>query len=269
MHLIREWFASQNQRRFKMGCYYFVLAGAAFFIISLGGFTGIRHGKISSVHNVHYVDCIGSNFLFRGGLPQTGKPLVFNYKGLQRAIMEAGKKAGVEVPSAYYLIDVNLLNIEKPTDAALISVEYQFFKSQPYLGQIQIWGMVGTKLSPTDSLLLSCRDYLARNLDQWLADRLVTRVELLRKWLTGESKNPKPIVIYVHCVAGCDRTGELIGAYYLRYLRKSWEEMNALNRSMCPRNRHFGSKHYRAIQWYALWLNLKHGIPLNWYQNFP
>jgi len=187
--------------------------------------------------------------------------------------MDAGKKEGVKIPSAYYLIDVNLLNIEKPNDAKLISMEYQFFKAKPYLGQIQVWGMVGTGLSATDPLL-SCRGYLARHLDQWLADKLVTRVEILRKWLTGgpmfiRKKNPLPIVIYVHCVVGCDRTGELIGAYYLRYLLKSWEEMNALNRSMCPRNRHFGSKHYRATQWYAHWLDLKYGIPLKWYQNFP
>ena len=180
----------------------------------------------------------------------------------------------MKIPSSFYLIDVNFLNIENPEDAQRILVEQRFFQSKPKLGRIQVWGMNGSGLSVKDPAVATCRQYLARQLDQWLNDKLAYRVETLRKWLEGglptfHGQTNLPIVIYLHCVAGCDRTGEFSGAYYLRYLRKSWEEVNALNRSMCNHNRPFGCKNYRALQWYCLWLNLERGFSLNWWQDFP
>ena len=142
------------------------------------------------------------------------------------------------------------------------------------LGWIEVWGMNGTGLAANDPVLAPSREYLARNLDGWLNDRLPSRVETLRRWLEGSSSHFRdqtnlPIVIYIHCVEGCDRTGEFSGAYYLRYLNKSWEEVNALNQSMCHHNRPFDCKNYRAVQWYCLWLNLERGFALNWWKEFP
>jgi hypothetical protein len=253
----------------------FILAISAFYIVHFTGHINNLNLKVSNeVNNVHYVDSVGSNFLFRGGLPLTKNPLAFNYNGLKSTIIDAGKNAGVKVPDAFYLIDVNLLNIEDPVDRERIYIEQQFFESNPKLGYIQVWGMVGTRLSATDPAFSASRDFLGRNLDNWLSDKLGERVELLRKWLTGSQpivsgKTTLPIVIYVHCVAGCDRTGEFIGAYYLRYMNKSWQEMNELNQSMCHHNRYFNCRNYRADQWYCLWLNLKRGFTLNWQEEFP
>jgi hypothetical protein len=243
-------------------------------LVITSGLAGhLNQGTAKEVRNVHYMDSVGSNFLFRGGLPQTGNPPVFNYKGLKQAMMNAGKRAGVKVPSSFYLVDVNFLNIENPKDARWIAVEQKFFQTNPKLGRIQVWGMNGTGLHITDQVFAANRVYLARNLDSWLNDRLASRVEILRGWLEDASpvlqgKAKLPIVIYIHCVAGCDRTGEFSGAYYLRYLHKSWEEVNALNRSLCHRNRPFGCKNYRAVQWYCLWLNLERGFSLNWWKDF-
>jgi hypothetical protein len=226
------------------------------------------------VSNVHYVDSAGPNFIFRGGLPLIKNQQVFNYNGLKQAIIEAGKRAGVRVPGKFFIVDVNLLNVENPADRERIFVEQQFFKTNPNLGFIQVWGIVGTKIRATEPLLAGCRNYLGRNLDGWLSDRLGKRIEIVRQWLTGQrpvSGIPPnlPIVIYVHCVAGCDRTGEFIGAYYLRFMNKSWQEMNALNQSMCHHNRPFNCRNYRATQWYCLWLDLEKGFSLNWRQEFP
>ncbi len=291
---IQKWFAKYDQtltnpgakpgsderdgRRGPKGHYplrniflYLILGIAAFLCVVHFGSGG--PGVIKEVSNVHYVDSVGTNFLFRGGLPQTGNPPVFNYKGLKRAVINAGKQAGVKIPASFYLIDVNFLNIENPKDARWISVEQRFFRTKPALGRIQVWGMNGIGLNVNDPALAANREYLARNLDQWLNDKLAKRVETLRGWLEGPSpaghgQIKLPIVIFIHCVAGCDRTGEFAGAYYLRYLHKSWEEVNALNRSMCHRNRPFGCKNYRAVQWYCLHLNLKHNFKLNWWKEF-
>jgi hypothetical protein len=254
---------------------YIILAIAAFFIVTFFKRTGTPIKRpVSEVKNVHYVDCLGSNYLFRGGLPLTGKPPVFNYRGLKQSIIKAGKKAGVTVPSEFYMMDVNLLNIENPEDAGRILTEQQFFQAKPRLGRVQVWGMNGTGLSLNDPKLAASREYLARNLDQWLNDKLVKRVKQLRKWLERPApgfngKVKPPLVIYIHCVAGRDRTGEFSGAYYLRYLHKSWEEVNTINRSIHRNNRPFGRKNYRAVQWYCLWLNLERGYHLNWWKEFP
>jgi hypothetical protein len=226
------------------------------------------------VPNVHYVDSAGRNFLFRGGLPLTNNERTFNYPGLKRSVIEAGKAAGVSVPNDFFIIDVNLLNIENTGDRNRISVEHQFFQSNPTLGFIQVWGIHGTGLQATDPQLAGSRNYLGHYLDSWLRDGLSGRIEKVRQWLTGEQADSRvvtdlPIVIFVHCAAGCDRTGEFIGAYYLRYMNKSWQEMNALNQQMCPHNRPFNYRNYRAAQWYCLWLNLERGFSLEWYQQFP
>lgn len=257
----------------KLLCFLILVIATFLLVLFVRRSGGQNDQVIHDVRNVHYVDSTGSNFLFRGGLPQIEKMSTFNYQGLRNSILKAGKNVGLNIPSSFYLLDVNLLNIENREDANRIFVEYQFFKSNPQLGQLQVWGMVGTGVQATDQSLTGSREFLASNLDNWLCDKLILRVNALRQWLTDSPSLPGnfsslPLVIYVHCEAGCDRTGELIGAYYLRFMNKSWEEMNALNQSMCNRNRPFHCKNYRATQWYCLWLNLEHGFSLNWQKNF-
>ncbi len=72
-----------------------------------------------------------------------------------------------------------------------------------------------------------------------------------------------PVVIYVHCFGGCDRTGELIGSY------KSWEEMNSLNKGCCRIDGKTGETIYAAencdaLRWYGPWLNLNFGRSIRW-----
>ena len=95
-------------RRFWNYYFYLILGVAAFLFIILSGRLGHPlPWEVKEVPNVHYLDSVGSNFLFRGALPQTGTPPVFNYEGLKKAIQNAGKQAGVKPPYSYYLIDVN------------------------------------------------------------------------------------------------------------------------------------------------------------------
>jgi hypothetical protein len=105
-----------------------------------------------------------------------------------------------------------------------------------------------------------------------LPDPLIWRVATLRSWLEDPSTLPiqplpqpaQPLVVYVHCSGGCDRTGEMIGAYRLRYMPSSWTMADAwLN--MCkehPCDLPMGCNNYRAVQWYAFWLNQTLGFSL-------
>jgi hypothetical protein len=94
-----------------------------------------------------------------------------------------------------------------------------------------------------------------------LPEPLVARIEQVRQWL--ESPSPQPelpsVVVYVHCDGGCDRTGEMIGAYLLRFPKLTWEQMYATN---IPCGRPFGCNNYRAVQWYAYYLNYALGYSI-------
>jgi len=246
---------------------------------SAGG--GDSDTSTSNVKNVHYVDTVGTNFLFRGERPLTGDGItsaVFNLDGLKRAIAEQAELAGVTLPPSYTLVVISLLwlnDVENPEQAAkergLLFEEISFFKANPQIGQVNSWASKGTGLSPLDPSLSSVRDYLGMNLDSWLSDPQVWRVEKLRAWLENPSELgiTGPVVIYVHCFGGCDRTGELIGSYAMRYMDKSWEEMNSLNKGCCRIDGTTGETIYatencNALRWYGLWLNLKFGLSLHW-----
>lgn len=226
-----------------------------------------------TVPNVRYVDKFGRNFLFRGAHPVieiTGKPARFGYEALRSALENAGRDAGQEIPSSFTLIDVSLLWVENPQDhnreRALVMAEEAFFSTRPDLGQLHMWPLQGTRLDPADPSIGMHRQYLAQNPDSWLSDSLVVRVETLRKWMENSSTFgvTGPVIIYVHCFGGCDRTGELIGAYSLRYLNMTWEEVRSLNAGHCRPDHDYEKNNCNALQWYGIWLNQNSGRSLSW-----
>jgi hypothetical protein len=109
----------------------------------------------------------------------------------------------------------------------------------------------GTGLCAMDDAFAvpNVRSYLAKNIESWLGDQLHDRMQQLHNFLAFE---PPTTVVYAHCEGGIDRTGELMGAYYLRWLNKSWAEMNQLNAEIA--NRPFGCDNYRATLWYSIYL---------------
>lgn len=221
-------------------------------------------GPSGDTGNVRFVDknATLTAFLFRGSLPEANGS--FDYKDLQDAIVDAGRLAGTAIPPDFYLLDVSLLQPEDRNDFNRTVIEIEFFRNNPGLGQIVSWETGGTQLDPDQKEIGPCRDYLAGNLGTWLGDPLIDRVNTLHGWLLDPSPvNPttKPLVIYVHCLGGCDRTGEVIGAYYLRWLGMSWEIMNDTNNAFC--GRYFGCNNYRATRWYCLWLNETQGYSLS------
>lgn len=52
-------------------------------------------------------------------------------------------------------------------------------------------------------------------------DDLPKLTAILHNLLT---QHERPALIYTHCEAGTDRTGEVSGAYYLKYLNMSFSE---------------------------------------------
>ncbi len=205
--------------------------------------------------SLRFVDMVGSNYLFRGG-STLGTDGNFDYQGLVNAIRQPLSPPPVPVPENFFLVVVNLLHTN---EVQPIEAELNYFQTNPGNGQVNFWDTNGTARCyfETDA---KERHLLVETLEEWLPDPLIWRVATLRRWLENPALdrpgNPwpatGPIVIYVHCDGGCDRTGEMIGAYTLRYLDHDWCRAYAANE---PCGRPLGCNNYRALQWYAHWLN--------------
>lgn len=78
-------------------------------------------------------------------------------------------------------------------------------------------------LLPVETLYLShCFQELLDLYEKELSfDDLPKLMAKLRELLT---EHARPAVIYTHCEAGTDRTGEVSGAYYLKFLNLSFSE---------------------------------------------
>lgn len=89
-----------------------VLILALFCLNCSNSSNGVSAPPVGNVNNVHYVDSVGTNFLFRGERPFAGdeiSPAVFNLDGLKRALAEQAEKVGVVLPPSYTLVDISLL----------------------------------------------------------------------------------------------------------------------------------------------------------------
>jgi len=196
------------------------------------------------------------NYLFRGGNPDITKDLHMNFGSLVKQVQIAANKSQVILPADVYFVDVNLLNLDSSNgnnlDETRAIQEFAFFKKNPQLGEFVFWESVGTPDNATEVLLngKGIRPYLIQNLPSWAPDNLVGRMELLRQMLTADYG--KSAIIYGHCDCGCDRTGQLFGSYYLRWLNFSWEATNKMNTEVATRP--MGCSEYRNMQWYCLWL---------------
>jgi hypothetical protein len=209
---------------------------------------------------------LSNNLLFRGGMPVDGE--VFDRVGLNGAFHRVYPKT--PQLGDYYLVDISLVY---DGDAGL-AVERRYF-NQPdnaNIGQLVWWPTYGSVRCyyKTDA---AEQDRLVRTFDEWLPDTLIRRTETLRymletAWTPGPSPfnpgyNNPPYVFYVHCDGGCDRTSEIIGAYRLRYQGYNWLQMNQElpcrrpDPSSVPA---MGCNNYRALQWYAIWLNRTFGF---------
>jgi hypothetical protein len=216
---------------------------------------------------LRYVDTVGANYLYRGGSAITTDPKgnqIFDYGGLTNAIAHASNNPPQRPPSSYYLVVVNLRH---STEGIALSCETDFFSDGGpgrQLGQMQFWDTYGTDRCYFETAPEQQKELIA-TLGVWLPDPLIWRVATLRSWLEDPLTLPiqplpnpsQPTVVYVHCSGGCDRTGEMIGAYRLRYMPSSWTMANAWS-NMCnehPCENPMGCNNYRAVQWYAFWLN--------------
>ena len=131
-----------------------------------------------------------------------------------------------------------------------IGKEKKFWAENPKLGKYVEWSLFGSAFPPT-AVSAKLRKYLA-NGPIWFADKLPERVPALRSML--EQTEAVPIIVYAHCEAGCDRTGEFIGSYLMQHKNYTIQQAWDSDTSSCGREPYHLNQY--AMEWFCEYLNL-------------
>jgi hypothetical protein len=127
-------------------------------------------------------------------------------------------------------------------------VEIDYFDAHPN-DTLTFWPLFGEVLLPADVDNATREEALANTTAFWEIDQLPQRVDDLHAEMVAANAAGKPLVVYVHCDAGCDRTGEFSGAYAMRWLGYNVTGAYAWDTTCCGRAPDWWST--CAIAWYC------------------
>lgn len=182
------------------------------------------------------------NLLFRGNFP-SNETAPFSADTLFQFMRRRAAEHGIAFPADAYLVDVSFNNWFEED----YHVEHAFWETAPAgLGKLVSWplglaGLIRPHLYPEPE-----RRQMAKS-TVWEFDQLPERIPTLRSFLLNEGGRPN--AIYVHCTAGCDRTGEVVGAYRIMYQNVTTREMYQLSCTECGRcPNYFGTG---GLEWYC------------------
>eukprot|EP00039_Didymoeca_costata_P014555 m.236484 g.236484 ORF g.236484 m.236484 type:complete len:267 (+) comp16050_c0_seq5:173-973(+) len=192
------------------------------------------------------------NILFRGDEPVTDSS--FAKEALEASFKNECLRHNLTYPNSTFIIDYSLLDPLEFKDA---QVEEKYFKENPGVGRYLNRIIVGDLVSP-DPKGKGFPDK-AKNLDKWSFDKLPTRIKEIYSFLT----TPRNIstVIYIHCEAGVDRTGEVSGSYVMTYQNISFHEALAYDDHM--ESRLIATASRNGLQWYCYYLLYGEGRTMN------
>nr|CAG4712515.1 unnamed protein product [Naegleria fowleri] len=233
-------------------------------------------------YRVRLVDANPSlqRFLFRGNTPVTSSQ--FDLVALQRTLSKVTHSLhnmNFTLPSQYYLVDISFL-FELQHD---LKVEKQFFQENPQVGALAHWTILGALVNGTD-LPDWLRKELALNEAKWdLEDQLLSRVPQLHAWIWEKDSihsalsnglfnsytEGTPIVFYMHCEAGMDRTGEVAGAYYLKYFKWTFIQTLTYDYHIEEHPRPIEWANQNALNWFCWHLFYTEGYPLDCGRSLP
>jgi len=197
---------------------------------------------------VNLIDRAGINWLFRGNEPLNSTNN-FVYEELVATMQQVAlAQANTSLPSSFYMMDLSFESYEWED----ILIEKAYFAQNPKVGNFTDWVIVGDLTGP-DGLPASFIQQRAVTLPQWQFDNLPDKMTKLREILYSPGPNGLPVVIYIHCEAGSDRTGEVSGSYYLTYMNfSSYAEALALDDKIAGRP--IKNMSANALQWYCYYL---------------
>jgi len=144
--------------------------------------------------------------------------------------------------------------------------EEEFWKANPTLGEYHLWPLGFSGLLPPAAYPEAERNEMCKEGGKvWEWDLMPQRVRMIREVMNQRGPidsvtgKPRDIAIFVHCAAGCDRTGQVVAAYRLNYLinqnSTAIQKIYQLNVEECGRPPNYFST--SATEWYCVyWTNL-------------
>jgi hypothetical protein len=201
---------------------------------------------------VHLVHNVGRNYLFRGNMPlrRDGCTNVFDYDTLKPILLAQIRAGDPNFPDRFYLVDYSLLNY---TEARSLVAEAKFFREHPETGRLIHYPLYGlSNLIPYEAENAArIRGTLRRQ-----NEILLHHIGAVHELLSGVPDDGIPLIVYLHCEAGCDRTGWFIAAYRMSQQTVSYREAIERNTRECGRR----PNHYsiNATEWYCDFLVAYH-----------
>ncbi len=187
-----------------------------------------KQPKILDESRIKIINKIGENYFYRGSNPYTDLygERKFNYHKLKQAINENLQKNNQPKLDDFYLIDLNLLNIDNYFQ---IQSESNFFNQYPRLGEV----IQHSEINPKLLLMPFYQNPLIYKFTKDYHENLDNLIAQIHEILS----NPlhKPIIIYAHCNAGRDRTGLISAGYRMRYQNMTLKQ--AINQNIIDVNR--------------------------------
>lgn len=165
---------------------------------------------------VHIVDAFNftnglRTYFFRGNSPYDKDADSVDYDTWVSTMANVANASGYTLPpnDRLYLVDVNLENI---FDKGFLQ-EQTFFSSNPSKGYFINWELLGAPLWPSAFSPAEVQSMIATG-KVWATDQIPTRMTAFISMLhQAPPAGYDAVAYYVHCQAGCDRTGEFVGSY--------------------------------------------------------
>lgn len=237
---------------------------ATFFLCTVIAWLTSRTNANLDEKRVHFVDLRqlsngATNMLFRSNMPINTTTLAYDQLvAVMKNRTQQEAPAGTTFPEPFYLLDLSLDNVFEPKDT---KTEKSFWQDPAHskLGGYLNWpigtaGLASPKLySKADIFNMS-----AANGSVWVYDHIPQRMQELKSMLETPHESGLPLVVLVHCEAGCDRTGQFAGSWRMNFQRTKTVAMYAKDVTECGRPpNYYGTM---GLEWYCYYLQLHAGI---------
>ncbi len=189
------------------------------------------------------------NYLFRGNMPIINGQFAFK-EIIDTMNLRCTEQLETTLPEDIFVLDISL--ISKLAESHLLKLEQAFTQTNPDLVHLIHYPVYGAVSNP---------DYYPGSVLQIMLNLpfigdVYSLVDKLRNLLNQQQS--RPVAIFVHCQAGSDRTGMVIGAYQMQFLGKSYLEV--IEEAEEIAGRPVKSLQKRGLKWIAYYLRDSKGI---------
>ena len=232
---------------------------------SLLGLTSSTTLDPAKFHCVSY-DEASQTGVFRSNMPistnasNVASPSSYAYDEIKEYAARAGKdecgtdafESGEVEP---YVLEMSLSNSLDDKNGLLASRAFWSEVENFGRGRLAEWPIGVSGIVPPSVVAKSEWEEVVNKM--WEVDQLPQRVDKINEIRKLGFKGifpdaaERPLILLLHCNAGCDRTGEMIGAYRYSTTDLTAKEMYQLDVKECGRPPNYYSTH--ALEWYCIY----------------